>query len=108
MVVLLEAALQSAHVHRHCSGEPNCGAVLEFYNALPELTGSPVVAVNRALAPAENDGPQAGLEALDLLAEESRLGSAGDAAKACGIAIGLERDTAVREFLKMRKASLRE
>ncbi len=37
------------------------------------MTGSPVVAINRAVAIAETRGPVAGLEALDALANDSRL-----------------------------------
>jgi hypothetical protein len=53
----LEAALQSAHVHRRHRGEANWDAVLQIYDALAAITGSPVVAVNRALAVAEIQGP---------------------------------------------------
>jgi RNA polymerase sigma-70 factor (ECF subfamily) len=53
----LEAALQSAHVHRRHTGQANWDAVVQIYDALAAITGSPVVAVNRALAVAEIQGP---------------------------------------------------
>ena len=58
----LEAALQSAHVHRCRTGTPNWAEVVELYDALFALTRSPVVAINRALAIAELHGAEAALE----------------------------------------------
>ncbi len=121
----IEAALQSAHVHRRRTDESNWPAVLELYNALFDLTRSPVVAVNRALALAEVDGPSPALEALDEIADLPRMteyqpywavraelltrnGAVKEAQKAYEIAIGLERDSAVRQFLRERQLALRK
>src|SRR5664279_228628 len=49
----LEAALQSAHVHRCRTGVANWRDIVQIYNVLFTLTASPVVALNRALAIAE-------------------------------------------------------
>ena len=38
--------------------------IVEWYDELLRLTGSPVVRLNRAVAVGEADGPQAGLAAL--------------------------------------------
>ncbi len=120
----LEAALQSAHVDRRRTGQSDWRAVVQIYDALLALSGSPVVAINRALALAQVDGARAGLAALDDVAADARLeeyqpywaaraellGSVGDHANArdaYDIAIGLERDPAVRKFLQQRQASLR-
>lgn len=119
----IEAALQSAHVHRRRTGSNNWAQVLELYDALASLTGSPVVAVNRALALAEVRGPDAALAALDAIAADARLedyqpywasraelfartGRRDEADRAYEIAIGLERDPAVRGFLERRRAAL--
>jgi len=119
----LEAALQSAHVHRRRSGQPNWSDVLQLYDALLAITASPVVAVNRALAVAELRGPAAGLEALESAAADVRLtgyqsywaaraelfaraGSTDEARAAYDVAIGLERDPAVRCFLLRRRDAL--
>jgi len=119
----LEAAVQSAHVARCRSGRGNWASVLEIYDALFAITGSPVVAINRALAVAEVRGPQAGLEALPdpgmdaRLAEYqpywaaraellSRAGAVADARYAYDVAIGLARDPAIRGFLEQRRAAL--
>src|SRR5580698_8091607 len=46
----LEGALQSAHVYRCRTGHTNWPEILQLYDALLTLSGSPVVAINRALA----------------------------------------------------------
>jgi RNA polymerase sigma-70 factor (ECF subfamily) len=53
----LEAALQSAHAMRKRTGVDNWADVVQLYDALLALSGSPVVAINRALAIAEVEGP---------------------------------------------------
>lgn len=120
----LEAALQSAHAHRRLTGESNWSSVVELYDGLLALDGSPVVAVNRAVAIAEWQGADAALAALAALEGDARLaqyqpywaacaelwaraGRLEDAARAYEIAIGLERDAAVRRFLQQRQAALR-
>ncbi len=120
----LEAALQSAHVYRHRTGRDNWAAVLQLYDALSAVTGSPVVAVNRAVAIAGLQDARAALEAIEPLAADARLadyqpywavraellaqtGATGEARRAYGIAIGLERDPAVRRFLQRRQSELR-
>src|SRR5262249_25362933 len=60
----LEGALQSAHVHRRRTGEANWSEVVQLYDALLRMVSSPVVAINRALALAELEGPAAALEAM--------------------------------------------
>ena len=46
----LEAAVQSAHVVRRVTGKTDWEAIEKLYDALVALTGSPVVAINRAVA----------------------------------------------------------
>jgi predicted RNA polymerase sigma factor len=115
----LEAAIQSAHVHRRRSGEWNWGSVLQLYDALTAIAPSPVVAINRALAVAEVDGPEAALREIEGLEEDgrmmeyqpywaaraellARMREKGEASRAYEMAIGLESDPAVREFLQRR------
>src|SRR5713101_4970502 len=69
----LEGALQSAHVYRRCTGHANWAAVVQLYDALSALTGSPVVAINRALAIAELQGASSALEAMQEVAADARL-----------------------------------
>jgi RNA polymerase sigma-70 factor (ECF subfamily) len=119
----LEAAVQSAHVHRRRTGEQNWPDIVELYDALWGLTGSPVVAINRALALAETEGTAAALEALhhstaDLRLAEyqpywavraellARSGATDEARRAYEVAVGLEHDAAVRRFLQRRLSAL--
>jgi RNA polymerase sigma-70 factor (ECF subfamily) len=119
----LEGALQSAHVHRCRTGQDNWADVVQLYDALFELTGSPVIAINRALAIAEMHGPGIGLAAMQEVAGDARLaeyqpywaalaellaktGAHVEARRAYEMAIGLERDPAVRRFLQRRQSAL--
>jgi RNA polymerase sigma-70 factor (ECF subfamily) len=119
----LEAALQSAHVFRCRTGHVNWAEVLQLYDALFGIAGSPVVAVNRALAIAEVHGAIAALDALQEVAADPRLaeyqpywaaraellartGARAEACQAYEIAIGLERDPAVRRFLQRRLSAM--
>ena len=119
----LEGALQSAHVHRRRTGRANWPAVVQLYDALLAFSGSPVVAINRALAIAEMHGAEAAIHAMEEIAADSRLteyqpywaaraelltkiGANGEARHAYEIAIGLERDAAVRQFLQRRQSAL--
>jgi RNA polymerase sigma-70 factor (ECF subfamily) len=119
----LEGALQSAHVYRRCAGQANWEAVAQLYDALSALTNSPVVAVNRVLAVAELQGARAALDALQEVAADARLteyqpywaaraellartGEHDEARRSYEIAIGLDRDPAVRRFLQRRQSAL--
>jgi RNA polymerase sigma-70 factor (ECF subfamily) len=119
----MEAAIQSAHVERCRTGRSNWPAVLRLYDELLAMTGSPVVAVNRALVLAEVDGAAAALAAMPTAADEPRLtayqpywaaradllaraGAIGEARHAFDVAIGLAGDEAARRFLEQRRAGL--
>jgi RNA polymerase sigma-70 factor (ECF subfamily) len=120
----LEAALQSAHVHRRLTVHDNWAEVVQLYDALASITDSPVVLINRALAIAELDGPQAALDALQEIAADQRImqyqpywaaraellskaGAYDEAREAYEMAIGLEHEPAVRTFLQKRQAALK-
>ena len=119
----LEAAVQSAHVIRRRSGRADWAAIAQLYDALALMTGSPVVAINRAVAIAETRGTAAGLAALDAIGSDARLsdyqpywaaragllartGAVAAADAAYAQAIGLEADPAVRRFLQQRREAL--
>jgi RNA polymerase sigma-70 factor (ECF subfamily) len=119
----LEAALQSAHVSRGRTGRANWADVVHLYDALFALVDSPVVAINRALAIAELHGAGTALDAMPDVATDARLaeyqpywaaraellaksGEHAQARHAYEIAIGLERDPAVRRFLQQRQSAL--
>jgi RNA polymerase sigma-70 factor (ECF subfamily) len=111
-----EAAVQSVHAARRVTGRTEWGEILLLYDALLAATGSPVIAVNRAVALAEVKGAAAGLAALRQVAADGRLagfqpfwaalaslaGRAGQDAEAAAArqrAAGLAHDPAVRVFL---------
>jgi len=119
----LEAAIQSAHVIRRRTGRADWPAIARLYDALLALTGSQVVAVNRAVAIAETLGVAEGLAALDAIGADARLadyqpywaaragllarcGDAPAADAAYARAIGLEADPAVRRFLQVRREAM--
>ena len=117
----IEAAIQSAHADRRRTGRTDWPAIAELYDALYALTGSVVVAINRAVAIGEAQSPAAGLAALDASCDATRLdayqpywaaraellartGDAAAARTAYDRAIGLESDPALRRFLRGRRA----
>ncbi len=119
----LEAAVQSAHGVRRHTGRADWPAIERLYDALAQITGSPVVAINRAIAITETQGPRAALAALDAVAGDvrladyqpywaaragllERLGDTAAADQAYELAIGLESDPAVRAFLQQRRDQL--
>ena len=119
----VEAAIQSAHVHRRLGAPTDWGAIVQLYDSLLALTGSVVAALNRALALSRRDGAEAGREALDALAGDPRLddyqpywaaradicdraGRLAEADAAYARAIGLETDPAVRVALQDRLAAM--
>jgi RNA polymerase sigma-70 factor, ECF subfamily len=119
----LEAAIQSVHAARRLTGSTDWEAIVQLYQGLSKIMPSSVVAINLAVAIAEVEGPEAGLAALPGLAENvelmefqpywaaraallSRAGSISEAAEAYGMAIGLESDPAVRNFLLAKRSAL--
>jgi RNA polymerase sigma-70 factor, ECF subfamily len=119
----LEAAVQSVHTARRLTGTTDWEAIAVLYNLLFALTGSPVVAVNRAVAVAHGRGPAAGLDLLDEVGAKSelagfepywvaradlcsKLGKIDAARSAYSLAIGLQTDPAARAFLIERLAGL--
>lgn len=61
----LQALVAAAHATAPSSDRTDWPLVARLYGRLEELTGSPVVRLNRAVAVAETDGPRAGLAVLD-------------------------------------------
>jgi len=64
-----QAAIAALHADAPTAGETDWVQVVEWYDELVRLTGSPVVRLNRAVAVGEADGPRAGLAALAPLDE---------------------------------------
>jgi RNA polymerase sigma-70 factor, ECF subfamily len=71
----LQAAIAACHARAPTGDETDWPMIVALYDALVELTRSPVVELNRAVAVSMAFGPAAGLELVDALAEEPALGS---------------------------------
>jgi RNA polymerase sigma-70 factor (ECF subfamily) len=112
---VIQAAIASLH-----ADEPrDWPQIAALYGELARLTHSPVVELNRAVAVAEADGPEAGLAIVDGLALEDyrylhstradllrRLGRTGEARDAYRRALALAHDDAERRLLERRSAQL--
>ncbi len=112
---VVQAAIASLHADEPCDW-PQIAAL---YGELSRLTGSPVVELNRAVAVAEVEGPEAGLRVVDRLALDDyhylhstrgellrRLGRVDEACHAYGRALALVHDDAERRLLERRLAEL--
>ncbi|MGO1336304.1 MAG: DUF6596 domain-containing protein, partial [Cellulosimicrobium funkei] len=69
----VQAAVAALHDEATDAAATDWPQILGLYDVLLDLTGSPVVALNRAVAVAEVHGADAGLAALDAVADEPAL-----------------------------------
>ena len=69
----LQAAIAALHCEAPSAAETDWPQIAALYEALEDLTGNPVVTLNRAVAVAMVDGPAAGLTILATLDGEPRL-----------------------------------
>ncbi|WP_063007458.1 RNA polymerase sigma factor [Nocardia kruczakiae] len=60
-----QAAIAALHADARTAAETDWVQIVEWYDELLRLTGSPVVRLNRAVAVGEADGPRAGLAELN-------------------------------------------
>jgi len=119
----LQAAIAAVHAEAARAQDTDWFEIVGLYDLLLRTDPSPVVALNRAVAVAMRDGPQAGLELVDeLLAGEAlrdyrlahaaradlcrRLGRTGEARAAYERALALTRQGPERRFLERRLAEL--
>jgi RNA polymerase sigma-70 factor (ECF subfamily) len=113
---LIQAEIAALHAG---PGETRWEQIAALYERLLALTGSPVVALNRAVAVAEAVGPEAGLDAMRELDLDGyhylhstraellrRLGREGEARLAYERALELVRAEPERRFLERRLAEL--
>jgi len=71
----LQAAIAGCHARARTAAETDWEGIVALYDALVELTQSPVVELNRAVAVSMAFGPAAGLELVDALVNEPALAS---------------------------------
>ncbi len=117
-VYQLQAAIAAVHADAATADATDWRQVLALYDRLLAITGSPVVALNRAVALAEAEGPDAALAAIGELAlggyqpfhavRADLLARAGHpAAEEYDRAIELSTDPHERAFLEKRRNDLR-
>ncbi|MGZ4269142.1 MAG: RNA polymerase sigma factor [Solirubrobacteraceae bacterium] len=115
----LQAAINAVHSDAPTAAATDWRQIAALYDQLLALAPSPVVALNRAVAIAEVDGPAAGLailDGLDLAGHHRfhairgdmlrRLGRDGEAALAYEAAIAGAANDAERTFLQRRRDAL--
>ena len=115
----LQAAINAVHADAPTAAQTDWGQILRLYDRLQALAPTPVVALNRAVAVAEVDGPAGALRIVDGLDLEGyylfhairaellrRLGRSGDAAEAYERALTLTQNGAERAYLRRRLGEL--
>lgn len=113
----LQAALAAEHCRAARPEDTDWRRILQVYDLLERAQPSPIVALNRAVAVAMVEGPQAALTILDRLAGDleqyhllhaaradllRRLGAAAEAARSYGRALELATNERERRFLERR------
>lgn len=115
----IQAAIQAVHSDAPTVADTDWRQILQLYDQLLALDPSPVVALNRAVAVAEVEGPQEALALVDGLRLDRyhvfhavradllrRLGRTTEAALAYEKAIAHTENAAERHFLERRRLSL--
>jgi RNA polymerase sigma-70 factor, ECF subfamily len=111
--------IQAAIASLHAEQPPDWPQIAALYGELARLTGSPVVELNRAIAVAETEGPDAGLEVIDRICLDNlhylhaargellrRAGRIAEARAAYQRALALVHDDAEGRLLQRRLAAL--
>jgi RNA polymerase sigma-70 factor, ECF subfamily len=118
----LQAAIAACHARARTAEETDWARIVGLYGALGEITPSPIVELNRAVALAMLFGPEAGLEIVDALTSEpvlktyhllpsvrgdllKKLGRLGEARAEFERAAGLTRNERERKLLLDRAAA---
>ncbi len=118
----LQAGIAACHARAERASESDWPTIAGLYAELATLTGSPVVELNRAVAVAMADGPQAGFAIIDQLAAAGdldeyrflwstradllrRLGRSDEASADYRRALDLTTNPTERAFLEVRLAS---
>jgi RNA polymerase sigma-70 factor (ECF subfamily) len=121
----LEAAIAWVHASAPSPAETDWTQIVSLYDALLQLRPSPVVALNRAIAVAQKDGPEPGLRAVQAIADRERLeaypfypATLGELHLRCGrraaarkhfqTALALARSPMERRFFETRLAACEE
>jgi RNA polymerase sigma-70 factor (ECF subfamily) len=118
----LQAAIAAVHAEAPRTSDTDWSEIIGLYDVLSRLDPSPVVALNRAVAVAMRDGPEAGLPLVSALLAElegyhlahaahadlcRRLGRKNEAIASYEKALSLSRQEPERRFLAGRIAELK-
>jgi RNA polymerase sigma factor (sigma-70 family) len=120
----LQAAIAACHARARTGGETDWERIATLYDTLAEISPSPIVELNRAVAVAMAFGPASGLELVDALTTEqslknyhllpsvrgdllAKLGRSEEALAEFERAAGMTRNARERELLLERAASAR-
>ena len=111
----IQAAINAVHADAPTAAQTDWWQILQLYNQLLMIAPSPIVAVNRAVAVAEVEGPDAALTLLDGLDLENyyllhavradmlrRLGRDDEAATAYDAAIARTNNLTERQYMQRR------
>jgi len=121
---LLQAALAACHARARTAEETDWKRIVALYTVLGQVTPSPVVELNRAVAVSMADGPAAGLALVEALAGEpalkryhllpgvrgdllAKLGRHQEAAEAFEAAVALTQNARERALMQERAAKER-
>jgi RNA polymerase sigma-70 factor (ECF subfamily) len=117
----IQAAIQAVHSDAPAAAATDWWQILQLYNQLMSLTPSPVVALNRAVAVAEVEGPNAALTLVDSLDLDGyhlfhairgdllrRLGRNAEAALAYEAAIARTENATERDLLQRCRQALNQ
>ena len=115
----IRAAINAVHSDAPAAAATDWVQILQLYDQLRSLAPSPVVALNRAVAVAEVEGPDAALTLIDGLELDGyhlfhavradllrRLGRNAQAALAYDAAIARTENATERDFLQRRRQAL--
>jgi len=113
------AAINAVHTDAPTAPDTDWSQVVALYDQLTRLDPSPIVALNRAVAVAELDGPKVALTLIDRLPLTGyhawhatradmlrRLGRTAEAKEAYGAAIAATRNSAERAYLSRKRGEL--
>jgi RNA polymerase sigma factor (sigma-70 family) len=115
----IEAAIAAAHASAKRPEDTDWNAIVSLYDRLMGIAGSPVVELNRAIAIAQRDGEERGLDELRAVSDRDRLsqypffaaaigelelrrGNSANARESFQLALVLARNDAERRFLEKR------
>ncbi len=120
----LQAAIAAVHAEAESVAATDWGQIVALYDQLARIQPSPVVQLNRAVAIAMRDGPEAGLTQIDAVLEDGeladyylahsaradmcrRLGKTAEARSAYEKALALTQQEPERQFLQERIRQLK-